>query len=774
MVKKRQTKRQRDIKTKLMAAICMLLVSSIMMVSTTYAWFTLSTAPEVTGITTAVGANGNLEMALLPLDGDTAKITANQGDSMAAKAAYLSNTTWGNLVDVSDNAHYGLDKIVLYPAKLNTKEINVDGQTVDQIQANPLSTPVYGADGRVSELSGNTIYGTMDPERASFYEGNELVPGYGVRAIGTASGMTPRNLAWRQAMSDASVYAGQAKSVASSTLNANGSILADVAVNHALYEGEDGTDTYTAAQVDALSRVVNSLLGNGTTDNPGSLGNIELALKNYIVAYTIAEAAYEDTFATTRDAILAASLQDLIDGKVAGAKIPAGYADDTTTADVANDGYVAKLNVAVSNATAAKTVLDNLPTKDTYTWAEIKDAMHPLVSTSGLLINGTTVSDVMANPGALAGSILKNGLILTMGSGAGVFADIADFAGNYSAGIIISKLQYGTTVVQDVEATMNTDTDVDPVYLTQAATTVSEKEYEIVGGGAGADPLTDFYGYVIDLAFRTNATDSYLQIQQEGIDRIYGEEGSNIHTQGNGATMSFTSPSTTFNAVAMQKLMQAVRIVFFDTTTGHIVSYARLDATNPEPYQDGGFTMPIYLCSADGTAKADDESTADVDESIAIMALEQNTIHQLSVLVYLDGEKVDNAAVAADAAKSLVGTMNLQFSSSATLDAMDYSDLMSGEGGALDGANAGGEEEEDEPIILTAVDSEAYTIVAGAYDGTNVAIQLNGATAGDAVVVTIGGNAYETTVLEQDGKQVVVVAASDVVAGTAITVEPKA
>ena len=59
----KQRKRQRDIKTKLMAAICMLLVSSIMMVSTTYAWFTLSTAPEVTGITTAVGANGNLEMA---------------------------------------------------------------------------------------------------------------------------------------------------------------------------------------------------------------------------------------------------------------------------------------------------------------------------------------------------------------------------------------------------------------------------------------------------------------------------------------------------------------------------------------------------------------------------------------------------------------------------------------------------------------------------------------------------------------------------------------
>ena len=61
-MKTNKSKRQRDIKSKLMAAICMLLVSSIMMVSSTYAWFTLSTAPEVTGITTAVGAIGNLEL----------------------------------------------------------------------------------------------------------------------------------------------------------------------------------------------------------------------------------------------------------------------------------------------------------------------------------------------------------------------------------------------------------------------------------------------------------------------------------------------------------------------------------------------------------------------------------------------------------------------------------------------------------------------------------------------------------------------------------------
>lgn len=56
------------VRKKLMGAVAMLLVASIMVVSSTYAWFTLSTAPEITGISTSVGANGNLEIALLNSD----------------------------------------------------------------------------------------------------------------------------------------------------------------------------------------------------------------------------------------------------------------------------------------------------------------------------------------------------------------------------------------------------------------------------------------------------------------------------------------------------------------------------------------------------------------------------------------------------------------------------------------------------------------------------------------------------------------------------------
>lgn len=147
-------KRQLNIKNKLIAAIAMLLVSSIMMVSSTYAWFTLSTAPEVQGITTTVDANGNLEIALSPADGDYNKITSNVGDANEEDWT-KKNLTWGNLIDLSD-ASYRLNELTLLPSQLY---INPGSATAPATLAdNPLKIPVYGADGRISALDGTKVF----------------------------------------------------------------------------------------------------------------------------------------------------------------------------------------------------------------------------------------------------------------------------------------------------------------------------------------------------------------------------------------------------------------------------------------------------------------------------------------------------------------------------------------------------------------------------------------------------------------------------------------
>lgn len=136
---------KKEIKAKLMAATSLLLVSAILLSLTTYAWFILSTAPEVTEMQTTAGANGSLEIALQ--SGETVSDIKNRvGDSSAVGSLKDANSTWGNVVDLSGNT-YGLQGLSLLPARLN---MNADG-TVSK--SSPLTMPLFGQDGRISELA---------------------------------------------------------------------------------------------------------------------------------------------------------------------------------------------------------------------------------------------------------------------------------------------------------------------------------------------------------------------------------------------------------------------------------------------------------------------------------------------------------------------------------------------------------------------------------------------------------------------------------------------
>ncbi|MBR5311235.1 MAG: hypothetical protein IKU42_08970, partial [Oscillospiraceae bacterium] len=165
-----------DIKEKVIAVAMLLALSVIMLTSASFAWLTISYAPEVTQISTNITANGNLEIALasgtqaVPIEPDESKVgdsSASSGQSTAA-----SNITWGNLINLSDPV-YGLGNLTLRPAQLNTTAL--------------LTRPLYGAlyseDGRIEMLDKNFGYTSWVPP-----EGN--IPGrfmasqkLGVRAI---------------------------------------------------------------------------------------------------------------------------------------------------------------------------------------------------------------------------------------------------------------------------------------------------------------------------------------------------------------------------------------------------------------------------------------------------------------------------------------------------------------------------------------------------------------------------------------------------------------
>lgn len=162
-----------DIRNRLMAAVAMLMIACIMLVTTTYAWFTLSTAPEVTNIDTQVAGNGSLEIALMPADGDMTKIKAGKGTSSSVQAVNLANRTWGNLVSLS-STEYGLANVKLMPAKI------ASGDSLTK--TNILNTAEYGRDGRITTVSGVTSLASYVADAGTF-SGTE----YGVRAIGEAN-----------------------------------------------------------------------------------------------------------------------------------------------------------------------------------------------------------------------------------------------------------------------------------------------------------------------------------------------------------------------------------------------------------------------------------------------------------------------------------------------------------------------------------------------------------------------------------------------------------
>ena len=734
MVNHKNTKRKRDIKTKLMAAICMLMVSVIMMVSTTYAWFTLSTAPEVTGINTAVGANGNLEMALLPATGDVNLITSQSGDSV--KAVTERNITWGNLVDVSD-ASYGLEKITLYPSALN-----IDNSGKLPVSGAMLKTPAYGADGRVSELLANTLTGIYNTANSSFSPDAS----YGVRAVGTASGMTDRQLSYRNARAAANSAVSLATKAASDSLSNNGGALANVAIK----KGTKGNDaTFTQADLTALETIISDL-------ETKVLPQIETAYMQYILAYAAS--------AQTGDSDAAwSAVKNLVEAKDATlATVRAGL----TTAGISVAGTPLETAMVdyddiVTAVADARTKLNtaNKKTDDAiYTWAEMSPILTALADPDAMQVNGIAAGQIMQgdNMNKLFNSVAGgNGLVVTMASGGGVYADIADQCGDFTAGVKIDKVEYGGLEVGPLDAKMNTKSGVTPCYLSRVGSAV-EMAGAPASGAVGAVPITDMFGYIIDMAFRTNAADSNLLLQQTAADRIYSsnqtgaeiknEDGSVETTMGGGAYMEFTSTTNSFGNDKVLNLMEAIRIVFFDPDSGEIIVKAKLDTTNYETTADGGIRAKIvlytetegvsYVEAAEGgthykvetttyeavtegaTHIADAAATggyrpvtgdevathkavttveyklADADhpathKQIAsgahvikndnvIMALNQNTAVKLSVLVYLDGDSVTNADVAATANTSVTGTMNLQFASSANLVPMDYTPLMVG------------------------------------------------------------------------------------------------
>ncbi|MBQ8611086.1 MAG: hypothetical protein IJ412_05170 [Oscillospiraceae bacterium] len=802
----------RSIRKKLMAAIAMVLVASIMVVSSSYAWFTLSTAPEVKGIQTSVGSNGNLEIALRATkDGD---ITTSTGAAFPA-----ANNYWGNLLDLSSET-YHLNDITLMPSALITSKItdatksyptNADGVLVDAngevIEAGVkeyenlttdenkakadaaatdipatygfqnasqgafIKTPVYGVDGRMSAFNTSSFSSVYDTALKGF-PASSTVSNYGVRALGTSSGMSPAQLALLDAKRAVSAAATNARNGAINSLNTDAIKIANLAVKDQLGEAIDASDianiraaitnlqNIAAILEDAVRSAVVALgVSQGLTFDKSAVqfGASEITVTGVALQWSKADSNEEDDINDGFDHTAKQAMLIEAYGKITGMK--------SDLAEVSNN--IAPYEAAGA-AMPAYTDLVNIITK--------------ILNPNDILINGKTVAQY-GGLASLATSLMNGTPEITIK--AGIYADIASFTNNYS-----------TTASMHVEGNFSSFGEINTNVTVNIATEVDEptggwylKSTEgwlsnlSVSDDGGESLISDTFGYAIDLAFRTNAANSNLLLQTEAANRISEESGA--ATQGAGSYMQFTSTNPDFTVEQMANLMGSIRVVFTDDATGNIFAVAGLDvgeetvqevdeATGKKYYWStdeppvkvledaptADLAKPVYVQAEDmngnllyvdkDTGNMTTESNNGLNEPLysipnyevdpatktvkaklylynfsinetgvvdlsgiagdqSIMALVQNATEYLTAVVYLDGNEVDNADVAING-DSMTGTLNLQFASDADLEPMQYTfgDKLLAPAVSLAGNN----------LTITAVDgADTYQIYA---NGMNI------------------------------------------------------
>lgn len=693
-------KRQLNIRNKLISAIAMLLVSSIMMVSTTYAWFTLSTAPEVQGITTTVGANGNLEIALSPLSGDSTEISSAMGDSNIDDL-YEKNLTWGNLLDLNDS-DYKLDQITLLPTRLNATGSTEADLVLSEF---PLQTPTYGADGRVSGLEAQTYTGTMHeaalgannaPVAATSFISNDFM---GVRAVGTANEMSEYEATLNSARSTLSSQIGKVQDYAEGSLNANGGVLMEMAILHAS-AGETDNNSYTT-YVPTLRSVVNTL----TQAN----NSLEQAIRAALRALASTQTASD---AEKYDAAMA-----MLDGENTLQAIWEAYGNLAGDGNTLTTAYSTWLSIGTKLANA-ETALQTAEAKESVGWNDVSGIMTNIMNSGGTMSIGgkslsefkTTIStwqkgenfdhdgdgtsgdaeDVAAyNDANNFVSSLLTGLNINLGSGTGVYYDFATVVGDLDASFKVN-IKYdpgdGSTPLSlsGVPATMTTTYggigDMNTVKLALASA-------EAIDSENSSAVIDETYGYIVDLFFRTNASGSKLKLQTTAAQRIYSDSA-NTDTLGNGSTMTFRTGAV--SETTLRGLMESIRVVFFDPDSLDIHGVAKLDTNgftrsvivdNPDGQEDiVDLTAPLKLYSVTANnsgALTFGEEKAETNATLC--ELPANTATAVSVLVYLDGDSVTNEDVASSGS-SAVGTLNLQFASDAELVPMTNTALKTGTG----------------------------------------------------------------------------------------------
>lgn len=292
----------------------------------------------------------------------------------------------------------------------------------------------------------------------------------------------------------------------------------------------------------------------------------------------------------------------------------------------------------------AVTACDSL-SGGTYIWAQLEPILELLVDGDRAYLGETKLT----SPDAY--KEIKDGVQLSLAPGSGKFALAADYCGNYSAIFDHSEL----TAVEVV-----TTSRLKTPYLTQVSKILEECECpeseQVVTGVA----LEDIFGFVVDLAFRSNA-DTQLLLQTDAALRV--DDGSELaQMQGEGSNLCMISDQLTVEQSV--ELMDAMRIAFLDSQN-NLLAVAKANTSNYIETEEG-VSAPLYLYDYQvgaggslimGERRLEDGCITELTDGVATV---------ITAVVWLDGDHVGNSMVTYRE-KNVESKLNLQFASSVIL-----------------------------------------------------------------------------------------------------------
>lgn len=706
------------LKEKLGVAALGLVIAALVSVSATFAWITLSRAPEVTAIDTTLSANGALEIALnrgeTPEDADI--------DESAAfdEALTAANIRWGNLINLNDPS-YGIADLTLRPAQLNTAALTT----------NPFWSAVYGQDGRITELDSRYIY-TRYSENDKIFVAADGNKDYGVRAISSYKAQTTGETA--------SAYEVKYKAVMAAHTEVNQYYMNSVTSAENVGSLGDALGTYLQSKVNEK--------GYGYHRDPSKdSANLEMT-PNQVQTLLNMFSGLQTAMEKEKTALVAlANLQQYIYAQQEQYKEPypeltwADIAADAETYDIAGKDHktgkdvthpreavaLTNLNKFISDAGAVDSDVAHLrklveKTKQgqkVYS-KEINDQVLHICNGQDVILDGQTVDQALKDP---VKTVLKmTGGTLPVVIGSGILRDFEQMAVDPAYRLPYGKdwsarrnrapvhvevyIKAGDAWVIDMTACLSTNASGGSHFMAD----YGKISPELQGGDRVAQ---DTYGMAVDFWLRSNAEKTYLTLEGavvkdeetntvlsfDGVNRVWNTTNDAIlttasTTQGGGSCYTYYADSPEELQRSL-RLLGSMKVAFMNTQSGVLLATAVMDTENYYAL-NGRVTVPLVLSTVDSmTVPGDAPDTPETPETPdtpetpaapgegetgsetqlrrAITVLYADREENLTAILYLDGANLTNQDVLSSG--DIKGQLNLQFGSSEPLSTLGDSNL---------------------------------------------------------------------------------------------------